>query len=126
MTVFGVMAAGPISLLYRASRRCRDRTIGPAGSAPGAGRGPYDCGASQLLTIIRSLLAMATCPDCDAEIDVDEFDVDRGDELSCPECGSNLEVVAVSPVELEPASDDNDDDDSGRRQEPERGRGARP
>ncbi len=55
---------------------------------------------------------MATCPDCDAEIDVDEFDVDRGDELSCPECGSNLEVVAVSPVELEPASDDNDDDDS--------------
>ena len=53
---------------------------------------------------------MATCPDCDAEIDVDEFDVDRGDELSCPECGSNLEVVGVSPVELEPASDDNDDD----------------
>ena len=70
----------------------------------------YDCGASQLLTIIRTLLAMATCPDCDAEIDVDEFDVDRGDELSCPECGSNLEVVGVSPVELEPASDDNDDD----------------
>ena len=76
-----------------------------------ARRGGYDCGASQLLTIIRSLLAMATCPDCDAEIDVDEFDVDRGDELSCPECGSNLQVVAVSPVELEPASDDNDDKD---------------
>ena len=55
---------------------------------------------------------MATCPDCDAEIDVDEFDVDRGDELSCPECGSNLVVVAVSPVELEPATDDEDDDDS--------------
>ncbi len=55
---------------------------------------------------------MATCPDCDAEIDVDEFDVDRGDELSCPECGSNLVVMAVSPVELEPASDDDEDDDS--------------
>src|SRR5439155_14012477 len=39
---------------------------------------------------------MATCPECDAEIEVDEFDVDKGDQLSCPECGSNLEVTAVS------------------------------
>ena len=52
---------------------------------------------------------MATCPDCDAEIDVDEFDIDRGDELSCAECGSNLEVVAVAPVELHPAADDEDE-----------------
>ena len=36
---------------------------------------------------------MATCPECDAEIEVDEYDVDKGDLLSCPECGSNLEVV---------------------------------
>ena len=43
---------------------------------------------------------MATCPECDVTIDVDEFDVDRGDELSCPECGSNLEVSALAPVEL--------------------------
>jgi lysine biosynthesis protein LysW len=54
---------------------------------------------------------MATCPECDAEIEVDEFDVDKGDQLSCPECGSNLEVTSLSPLELEPASDDDDDDD---------------
>jgi len=54
---------------------------------------------------------MATCPECDTEIDVDEFDVDRGDQLSCPECGSNLQVGHVSPVELEPASEDEDDED---------------
>ena len=36
---------------------------------------------------------MATCPECDAEIEVDEFDVDKGDLISCPECGSNLEVT---------------------------------
>ena len=53
---------------------------------------------------------MATCPECDTEIDVDEFDVDRGDQLSCPECGSNLQVGHVSPVELEPASEDEDED----------------
>jgi Zn-finger nucleic acid-binding protein len=49
---------------------------------------------------------MACCPACDTEIDVDEFDVDRDDELSCPECGSNLVVTAVAPVELDRASGD--------------------
>ena len=49
---------------------------------------------------------MATCPECDAEIEVDEFDVDKGDQLSCPECGSNLEVIAMSPLELDLAPDD--------------------
>ena len=42
---------------------------------------------------------MATCPECDADLDVDEYDVDKGDLLSCPECGSNLEVVSLSPLE---------------------------
>lgn len=42
-------------------------------------------------------------------MDVDEFDVDRGDRLSCPECGANLEVVGVSPVELELSSDEEED-----------------
>ena len=54
---------------------------------------------------------MATCPECDAEIEVDEFDVDKGDLLSCPECGSNLEVTTTSPVELETVDDDDDDAD---------------
>ena len=53
---------------------------------------------------------MATCPECDADIDVDEFDVDKGDLISCAECGSNLEVTSIAPLELE-ASDDVDDDD---------------
>src|SRR5829696_3479161 len=54
---------------------------------------------------------MATCPECDAEIEVDEFDVDKGDLISCPDCGSNLEVSSIAPLELEPADDDDDDDD---------------
>ena len=47
---------------------------------------------------------MSLCPICDTEVDVDEFDVDRDDELSCPECGANHIVAAVSPVELEASS----------------------
>lgn len=54
---------------------------------------------------------MATCPECDADIDVDEYDVDKGDLLSCPECGTNLEVVTVSPLELEAAPEDDDEDE---------------
>ena len=54
---------------------------------------------------------MPICPECDAEIEVDEFDVDKGDELSCPECGSNLEITGLSPLELELADEDEDEED---------------
>jgi alpha-aminoadipate/glutamate carrier protein LysW len=54
---------------------------------------------------------MANCPECDAEIEVDEFDVDKGDQLSCPECGSSLEVTGVSPIELDLAPEEDEEDD---------------
>src|ERR1019366_2001392 len=55
--------------------------------------------------------SMATCPECDADVEVDEFDVDKGDQLSCPECGSNLEVTGLSPIELDLAAEDDDEED---------------
>lgn len=61
---------------------------------------------------------MINCPKCDAAIDVDEEDLDEGDALTCEECGANLNVSGVSPLELAPEKadddldeDDNDDDD---------------
>ena len=54
---------------------------------------------------------MATCPECDAEIEVDEFDVDKGDQLSCPECGSNLEVTGLVAARARPRADEDDEDD---------------
>jgi alpha-aminoadipate carrier protein LysW len=53
---------------------------------------------------------MATCPECDADVGVDEYDVDKGDIISCPECGTNLEVTNVSPVELETAPEEDEDE----------------
>jgi hypothetical protein len=53
----------------------------------------------------------AICPECDSDIDVDEADVDIGDELTCSECGSLLRIVNDSPVEFEVADDDDLDDD---------------
>ena len=65
------------------------------------------------------IIGMATCPECDAEIEVDEFDVDKGDEVSCPECGSNLEVTSLAPLEFDLVSDDDDDEDEDDDEEEE-------
>ncbi len=53
----------------------------------------------------------AICPECDSPIDVDAFDVDIGDELTCSECGSFLRVASDSPLEFELADEDDDIDD---------------
>jgi len=53
---------------------------------------------------------MVNCPKCDAVIDVDEEELDEGDALTCEECGANLKVSGVSPLELS-ADDDDDEDD---------------
>ena len=53
----------------------------------------------------------AICPECDSPIDVDEYDVDIGDELTCSECGSLLRVSNDSPLEFENVDDDDDLDD---------------
>jgi len=53
---------------------------------------------------------MAICPECDFEIDVDEYDVDRGDTLECDNCGVTLEVIGLKPIEFEAASDEDEDD----------------
>ena len=54
---------------------------------------------------------MPSCCECEADIDVDEFDIDRGDELSCRECGANLMVSGVSPIEFELVEEDLSADD---------------
>src|SRR5579859_4130976 len=51
------------------------------------------------------------CPECSAEIDVDEDEVEEGEILSCPECECELEVSQTHPVALNPISDDLDEED---------------
>ena len=54
---------------------------------------------------------MVNCPLCDAAIDVDEEELDEGDSLLCEECGANLNVSGVSPLEISPDADQDEDDD---------------
>jgi alpha-aminoadipate carrier protein LysW len=53
---------------------------------------------------------MALCPECEFEIDIDEYDVDRGDTLDCDNCGVTLEIIGLNPIEFEVASDDEDEE----------------
>jgi alpha-aminoadipate carrier protein LysW len=51
---------------------------------------------------------MAACPECEADVEIDEYDVDKGEIISCPECGVELEVVGLSPLELDVAPQEDD------------------
>jgi alpha-aminoadipate/glutamate carrier protein LysW len=49
------------------------------------------------------------CPECEAVIE-EEFE-DVGEVISCPECGVELEVISIDPVEFDLAPMDDEDDD---------------
>ena len=51
-----------------------------------------------------------TCPECDADVHVDT-DADKGHILSCEECGTDLELVGLDPVELDIVEEDDLDED---------------
>ena len=54
-----------------------------------------------------------TCPECEADVHVD-VDADKGDNYDCEECGVQLELVGLDPVELDIVEEedlDTDDDE---------------
>ena len=54
---------------------------------------------------------MAKCPLCDGAIDVEEDELDQGDVFACEECGAEIQVASVSPLELEAAEEEDLDDE---------------
>ena len=54
---------------------------------------------------------MSYCPECEAVID-EEFE-DVGELITCPECGVELEVISLDPLEfdLAPVDDEEEEDD---------------
>jgi len=59
---------------------------------------------------------MANCPECEALLDVDDDEVEEGDVISCAECGLELEIVTVHPIEVERVEDEEEEeqDEEGR------------
>jgi alpha-aminoadipate/glutamate carrier protein LysW len=54
---------------------------------------------------------MAQCPVCDTEIEIEADELDEGDTVTCDECGADLTVTGVDPLELESADDEEDEDE---------------
>ena len=54
---------------------------------------------------------MATCPECDATLDLEPDDVDLDDRLSCDDCGASLKVTSITPLELDLDEEEDEDDD---------------
>lgn len=45
---------------------------------------------------------MAICPECESPLDLDEDELNPGDTLECEDCGAELEIASVAPLELVP------------------------
>ena len=64
---------------------------------------------------------MVLCPECETYLDVEEDEVDEGEIVSCPECGSDFEVVTVSPLELKPVDEEDYEEEEDSEEETEDG-----
>ncbi len=52
-----------------------------------------------------------TCPECDSQIDVEEEELDEGDLITCEECGAELRVLGLDPLELEVVEDEDEEEE---------------
>jgi alpha-aminoadipate carrier protein LysW len=53
---------------------------------------------------------MIYCPECETNLDIDEEEVYEGEIVSCPECGSDFEIITLNPIELKPVEEVIEDD----------------
>ncbi|MCA1622711.1 MAG: hypothetical protein LC768_03915 [Acidobacteria bacterium] len=56
------------------------------------------------------------CPECSEDVYVDA-DSEQGDTVSCDECGTDLEIVGLDPIELDIYDEDDLDDFSDDEEE---------
>jgi alpha-aminoadipate/glutamate carrier protein LysW len=54
---------------------------------------------------------MVLCPECETNLDIEEDDIDEGEIVSCPECGTDFEVITVSPLELKEVDEEKYEED---------------
>jgi alpha-aminoadipate/glutamate carrier protein LysW len=64
---------------------------------------------------------MVLCPECENNLDVEEEEVDEGEVISCPECGTDFEVVTTSPLELKAVEEGYEEEDEEEEEESEDG-----
>ena len=53
------------------------------------------------------------CPECDNPLTIDVDEVEEGETVQCDECGLQLEIISVDPLELAPVDEAVYEDDDG-------------
>ncbi len=51
------------------------------------------------------------CPECDNPLDIDVDVVDEGETVTCDECGADVEIVSLDPLEVAPVDTEGYDDE---------------
>ncbi len=59
------------------------------------------------------------CPECDNPIVVDADEVEEGETVQCDECGMDLEIVSVDPLEVAAIDESGYDDEDPMHTEAE-------
>jgi alpha-aminoadipate carrier protein LysW len=54
---------------------------------------------------------MVNCPNCEAVMDLDVEELDEGDTLTCDECGAEVSVTGLDPLELETSEDEDEEEE---------------
>ncbi len=53
------------------------------------------------------------CPECDNPLSINVDEVDEGETVTCDECGAELEIISVDPLEVAPVDAEGYDDEVG-------------
>jgi alpha-aminoadipate carrier protein LysW len=61
----------------------------------------------------------AVCPECDNPLSINSDEVDEGETVQCDECGADLEIVSVDPIELAAMDEAGYDDEDSTHLEDE-------
>jgi alpha-aminoadipate carrier protein LysW len=60
------------------------------------------------------------CPECDNPIAIDADEVEEGETVQCDECGVDLEIISIDPIELAAVDEGGyDDEDSSHANDEE-------
>jgi len=41
---------------------------------------------------------MTRCPDCESDLELDDYELDVGETINCPECAVELKITSAEPV----------------------------
>jgi alpha-aminoadipate carrier protein LysW len=48
---------------------------------------------------------MTRCPECECDLELDDYELDVGETINCPECSVELKIVTADPVAVAPVEE---------------------